>query len=269
MRQRRQYRGDGKGKAQGLYTSSLPRAPRACQGVAISHRGAANACLDIFLRALWDWVVRRRVSLASLAFDLSVYDLFGVMAAGGKLVMPDTSLARDPEHWLDLLEREKVTVWNTAPPVMSMLLEWVMHNKEASARFGKLPLRVVMLSGDFCALWVPRELQRLLPAENDLTVYTLGGATEASIWSCFYKVDYVPDEWRSIPYGGPLANQSLYVLDAHLAICPPLVPGQIIGGTGLAEEYWRDEAKTGATSCMPSCTASASACTSPATSAVT
>ena len=142
-----------------IFTSGSTGVPK---GVAISHRGAANTCLDVNERfgvGAGDVVL----SLASLAFDLSVYDLFGVMAAGGKLVMPDTSLARDPEHWLDLLERERVTVWNTAPPVMSMLLEWVMHNKEATARFGKLALRVVMLSGDFCALWVPRELQRLLP----------------------------------------------------------------------------------------------------------
>ena len=40
-------------------------------------------------------------------------------------------------------------------------------------------------------------------------VYTLGGATEASIWSCFYEVGEVDEAWKSIPYGGPLANQSL------------------------------------------------------------
>ena len=110
------------------------------------------------------------LSLASLAFDLSVYDLFGVMAIGGTIVMPDPQRESDPEHWLDLLEKEKVTVWNTAPPVMSMLLEWVNSSSVATARFERLSLRVVMLSGDFCPLWVPTKLKELLPIENNLEV---------------------------------------------------------------------------------------------------
>ena len=223
-----------------IFTSGSTGVPK---GVAISHRGCSNTCKDITERfgvEATDVVL----SLAALAFDLSVYDIFGVMAAGGRVVMPDANLTEDPEHWLDLLEREKVTVWNTAPPVMSMLLEYVMLEPEAAERFSRLPLRIVMLSGDFCALWVPTQLSRLL-AKNEPTVYTLGGATEASIWSCFYHVTDTPPAWRSIPYGHPLANQSLYVLDAHLAIAPPLVPGQIcIGGIGLAEGYYQDDAKT-------------------------
>ena len=110
------------------------------------------------------------LSLASLAFYLSVYDLFGVMAIGGTIVMPDPQRESDPEHWLDLLEKEKVTVWNTAPPVMSMLLEWVNSSSVATARFERLSLRVVMLSGDFCPLWVPTKLKELLPIENNLEV---------------------------------------------------------------------------------------------------
>merc|ERR1719421_598642 len=88
-----------------IFTSGSTGVPK---GVAISHRGAANTCADINSRfgiGASDVVL----SLASLAFDLSVYDLFGLMAGGGRLVMPDPSLARDPEHWLDLLEKERVT----------------------------------------------------------------------------------------------------------------------------------------------------------------
>ena len=55
----------------------------------------------------------------------------------------------------------------------------------------------------------------------------------------------VQPDWRSIPYGGPLANQQLYVLDPALQLTPKLVRGEIcIGGVGLADEYWRDAAKT-------------------------
>ena len=57
----------------------------------------------------------KEMGLASLSFDLSVFDLFGVLAGGGRLVLPAPG-APDPEAWLALLEAEQVTVCNTAPP---------------------------------------------------------------------------------------------------------------------------------------------------------
>ena len=227
-----------------IFTSGSTGTPK---GVAISHMGACNTCRDINERfgiGPSDAVL----SLAALSFDLSVYDLFGVLAVGGRVVMPDPGQGANPEHWLDLLERQAVTVWNTAPPVMTSLLEYVRVDDEAARRFGALPLRVVMLSGDFCPKFVPTELQeRLVDAHGRprVTVYTLGGATEASIWSCYYRVGHVEAEWKSIPYGKPLANQALFVLDAHMQIVPSMVRGEIcIGGVGLAEGYWADQAKT-------------------------
>mgnify|MGYP003693775721 FL=1 len=52
-------------------------------------------------------------------------------------------------------------------------------------------------------------------------------------------------DWRSIPYGQPLRNQQMHVLNEEMTPCPTWAPGQIyIGGIGLARGYWRDEAKT-------------------------
>ena len=173
-----------------IFTSGSTGVPK---GVAIAHLGACNTCRDINQRfgvGPSDVVL----SLAALSFDLSVYDLFGVLATGGQLVMPDPAQGANPEHWLDLLEQHAVTVWNTAPPVMTALLEYVRVDDEAASRFGSLPLRVVMLSGDFCPKWVPTELKERLRrgeghSREPVAVYTLGGATEASIWSCFYAVE--------------------------------------------------------------------------------
>lgn len=89
---------------------------------------------------------------------------------------------------------------------MTALLEYVRVDDEAAVRFRQLPLRIVMLSGDFCPKWVPTELQKML-VHAQPRVFTLGGATEASIWSCYYEVHSVAQAWRSIPYGKPLANQ--------------------------------------------------------------
>jgi pyochelin synthetase len=73
----------------------------------------------------------------------------------------------------------------------------------------------------------------------------MGGATEASIWSIDYPITAVNPEWKSIPYGRPMANQTYFVLNESLEPCPIGVPGDLyIGGIGLAEGYWRDAQKT-------------------------
>ena len=71
---------------------------------------------------------------------------------------------------------------------------------------------------------------------------SLGGATEASIWSIIYPIDEIDSEWRSIPYGKPLNNQRFYVLNDQLEPCPDMVTGNLyIGGTGVALGYMNNE----------------------------
>ncbi len=77
-----------------------------------------------------------------------------------------------------------------------------------------------------------------------LQVVSLGGATEASIWSIFYPIGTVDRDWTSIPYGRPLRNQHMHVLNDAMEPCPTWVPGQLfIGGVGLARGYWRDDSQ--------------------------
>jgi len=61
----------------------------------------------------------------ALSFDLSVYDLLGLLAAGGTIVLPPSESAREPRGWLELLRRQGVTVWNTVPALLEMLVEHV------------------------------------------------------------------------------------------------------------------------------------------------
>ena len=73
----------------------------------------------------------------------------------------------------------------------------------------------------------------------------LGGATEASIWSNFHEFREDSPDLPLVPYGKALENQSIYVLDRHMRVCPPHVVGEIyIGGQGLAKEYLNDKEKT-------------------------
>jgi amino acid adenylation domain-containing protein/non-ribosomal peptide synthase protein (TIGR01720 family) len=217
-----------------IYTSGSTGAPK---GVMIDHRGAVNTILDVNQR-FGVGPADRVLALSALSFDLSVYDIFGTLAAGGSIVFPDAASLRDPAHWTALMAREQVTIWNTVPALMEMLVEYSAGRSERCLG----ALRLVLLSGDWIPLGLPDQIKALAERAE---VIGMGGATEASIWSILYPIASVHPDWKSIPYGRPMANQHFYVLNQALEPCPVWVPGQLyIGGVGLALGYWRDPAKT-------------------------
>jgi amino acid adenylation domain-containing protein len=219
-----------------IYTSGSTGQPK---GVVIDHRGAMNTILDLNQRFAVG-AEDRVLAISSLSFDLSVYDIFGMIAAGGAVVMPAPGELREPARLAGILERERVTVWDSVPALMEMMVSYL----EGSG--GRLPdsLRLVLLSGD----WIPVTLpDRIRALGANARVISLGGATEASIWSIHYPIGRVDPAWPSIPYGKPLGNQSFHVLNGALEPCPVHVPGYLhIGGVGLAKGYWRDAERTAA-----------------------
>ncbi|WP_315828588.1 MULTISPECIES: amino acid adenylation domain-containing protein [unclassified Bradyrhizobium] len=216
-----------------IYTSGSTGEPK---GVMVDHAAAVNTVLDINRR--FDVKSEDRVlALSSLSFDLSVYDIFGVLAAGGAVVMPDDESLLDPAAWLSLARRAGVTVWNSAPALLKLFTQHCLENGATLDR-----MRLAMASGD----WVPLELvQQCRKINPKMRFVSLGGATEAAIWSVFREVDEVGENWVSIPYGKPLTNQALYVFDRNLTRRPVWVPGEIyISGAGLAIGYLGDKSLT-------------------------
>eukprot|EP00937_MAST-01D_sp_MAST-1D-sp2_P006782 g6782.t1 len=215
-----------------IYTSGSTGQPK---GVCCHHEGAMNTNLD--LKDRFDLQPRDRVlALSSLSFDLSVFDVFGMLAAGGSLVVPPPGCVSppDPSHWLDLVEKHAVTVWNTVPAFVELLVKFAEYAKR------RLPasLRVIFMSGD----WIPLNLPKRIRAVADngaLRIVSMGGATEAAIWSNTYEIpERLLSGWSSIPYGVPMRNQTMYVLDENLEHCEPWVTGVIfIGGSGTALGY--------------------------------
>ncbi|MFP8883757.1 non-ribosomal peptide synthetase [Streptomyces mangrovi] len=217
-----------------VYTSGSTGAPK---GVMVSHRAALNTLRDVNRR--FDVTAEDRVlGLAGMGFDLSVYDVFGVLGAGGTLVLPDPERRADPSHWAQLLAEHRVTVWNSVPAQLQLLEDYLAVEPVA----GLDALRLALLSGDWIPVTLPDRVRRRLPG---LRLVSLGGATEAAVWSIAHPVGEVDPAWRSIPYGKPLANQTFHVLDPWLRPCPEHVPGELyIGGTGLALGYLGDAERT-------------------------
>ena len=226
-----------------IYTSGSTGLPK---GVMIDHRGAVNTVLDIN-RRFQVGSDDRVLALSSLCFDLSVYDIFGLLAAGGAIVFPEDARRHDPAHWSELVDAERITIWNTVPTLMEVWVE--TREKEAPT---PLPLRLVLMSGDWIPVTLPERIRALAAGARDRAsrpprIISLGGATEASIWSILYPIECVNPRWKSIPYGRAMVNQTFHVLDEELEPCPVWVPGMLhIGGIGLAQGYWRDEEKTNA-----------------------
>ena len=209
-----------------IYTSGSTGEPK---GVMITHQAALNTILSINARyGVND--TDRVFALSPLSFDLAIYDIFGTFAAGGTLVMPSQSELRNPSRWAEILVEESVTVWNSAPALLSLLLE-----AQRSAALTLPHLRLCLLSGDWIPLKLPASLKWRAPRAH---VVSLGGATEASIWSIAFDVSQLDPTWTSIPYGYPLSGQAVFVLDEGLAKQPVGVPGEIfIAGHGLAVGY--------------------------------
>lgn len=219
--------------AYAIFTSGSTGEPK---GVLVSHKAALNTIQDICARfdVGSDTVA---LGVSNLDFDLSVFDIFGVIGSGGTLVLVEQGAFANPTLWAQAACSNKITFWNSAPAQMSMMLD-------ATSGERTLPdsLHTVLLSGD----WVPTDIAERIHQECPCTtVAALGGATEASIWSNIHIMDEDDRKRQSVPYGASLTNQRMDVLDENLMPRPNGVLGEIcISGLGLAKEYLDDESLT-------------------------
>jgi amino acid adenylation domain-containing protein len=211
-----------------IYTSGSTGRPK---GVAIRHRGSVNNVYDLNTR--FDvGPADRMLVLSSLSFDMCVYEVLGTLLAGAAMIMPLPARAQDPAHWAELVREHGVTVWNSAPQLLEMLVDHTEGRPEIHPR----SLRLAILGGDWVPVTLPDRF-RTITADGSKVV-VLGGATECSIHSTIYVVERTDPDWQSIPYGRPQWNQSCFVLDSRRRLCPIGVPGELhLGGEGLGRGY--------------------------------
>ncbi|MEK3804425.1 amino acid adenylation domain-containing protein [Bacillus sp. FSL K6-1234] len=217
---------DSSSNAYVIYTSGSTGKPK---GVAVKHKPVIN---------LIEWVNStfsvgtndKLLFVTSLCFDLSVYDILGMLAAGGSIRIASNGEVRDPQQLVKILSDENITFWDSAPAALQQLTSYFPEGKIDSSK-----LRLVFLSGDWIPITLPTKLKEVF---DGVEIISLGGATEATIWSNFYQIKEIKKDWKSIPYGKPIQNAWYYILDSELAPCPIGVPGELyIGGECLASGY--------------------------------
>lgn len=218
-----------------IFTSGSTGTPK---GVVVRHRPVIN---------MIEWVNKtfaicendKGLFITSLSFDLSVYDIFGILATGGTVRLVGTDDIREPARLLDIIYNEDITFWNSAPQALQQLVPFF---EKARGKKSISKIKHVFLSGDWIPVTLPDKLKSVF---QECEVIALGGATEATVWSNYYRVGKVEPWWPSIPYGKPIQNAKYYILDKYLRPCPFGVPGDLyIGGECLASGYINDEELT-------------------------
>ncbi|MGX1809858.1 non-ribosomal peptide synthetase [Nocardia sp. NPDC055321] len=225
--------GDPEGIAYVLFTSGSTGKPK---GVEVPHRAAMNTIDDLNER-FEIGVADRALALSALEFDLSVYDIFGLLSVGGAVVAVNDTQRTDPARWVELLRAHGVSVLNCVPSLLDMTLE-------AAAGQPLDSLRMVILGGDWVDVALPGRLAAVAPRAR---FAGLGGATETAIHSTICEVvgAAVPAEWSAVPYGTPLRNVRCRVVGPSGNDCPDWVTGELwIGGDGVAAGYRNDPERT-------------------------
>jgi amino acid adenylation domain-containing protein len=210
-----------------IYTSGSTGRPK---GVVLTHEAVVNT---------FDWVTRtlgvgpgdRLLFVTSPCFDLSVYDTFGALGAGATVVVASRALLADAEALAAAIVERRITIWDSAPAALQRLVPFFGPSTLDA------PLRQVMLSGDRIPLALPDAVRAAFPKAR---VTSLGGATEAAIWSNFFPIGAIDPRWTSVPYGRPIQNARYHVLDDRMRPVAVGVTGDLyIGGACLAQGYLR------------------------------
>jgi amino acid adenylation domain-containing protein len=211
-----------------IYTSGSTGNPK---GVVIPHANVAR-----LLTATEAWFKFGAQDVWTLfhsyAFDFSVWEIWGALLYGGRLLVVPYFVSRSPEAFRELLAREGVTVLNQTPSAFRQLV-----GVEQDGERPPLALRYVIFGGEalepyHLRPWVDRHGDR---APELVNMY---GITETTVHVTYRPIRRADLAGAGSPIGGPISDLELHVLDRWLQLLPSGVPGELlVGGAGLARGY--------------------------------
>ncbi|MDA3664239.1 amino acid adenylation domain-containing protein [Mycobacterium xenopi] len=212
-----------------IYTSGTTGVPK---GVAITHRNVIQLLEsvdgELASRQVWSqW--------HSYAFDVSVWEIFGTLLRGGRLVVVPDAVVRAPAEFHALLVGEQVSVLSQTPSAFYALQSADALSPE---RGRQLKLRAVVFAGE--ALEPPRLRTWLDHHPGSPRLINMYGTTETTVHASFREISAADADSTASPIGVPLANLGFFVLDGWLRPVPAGVVGELyIAGAGLGCGYWR------------------------------
>ena len=213
-----------------IYTSGSTGKPK---GVLVSHYNvmrlfeATQAWYHFDERDVW-------TLFHSYAFDFSVWEIWGALLYGGRLVVVPYWVTRSPEAFYDLLGREQVTVLNQTPSAFRQLIR-AERDAEVSQ---ELALRLVIFGGEALELWsLGPWFER--HGDHKPQLVNMYGITETTVHVTYRPLTVTDLNLASgSVIGGAIPDLQLYVLDMHLQPVPIGVAGEMyVGGAGLARGY--------------------------------
>lgn len=212
-----------------IYTSGSTGRPK---GVLATHANVAR-----LMSQTWPWFSFSEKDVwtffHSYAFDFSVWEIWGALLYGGRVVVVPHLVSRSPEEFLELLVRERVTVLSQTPSGFKQLIQV----REAGGERPALSLRVVVFGGEALEF---QSLRSWLDREPEVRFVNMYGPAETTVHATYHQVTAgeIRDRETRSRIGRAIPDLSLHVLDEEMQLVPNGVHGEIhIGGHGLARGY--------------------------------
>ena len=168
----------------------------------------------------------------SYAFDFSVWEIWGALFYGGRLVIVPQLISRDPESYYNLLLKEKVTVLNQTPSAFRQLVQVIINRDESE----KLFLRYIIFGGEALDLKTLKPWFKMYGDENP-SLINMYGITETTVHVTYRPLTSEDTDSGNV-IGEPIPDLKFYILDKNKNLVPTGVSGEIyVGGAGVAREY--------------------------------
>ncbi len=214
-----------------IYTSGSTGVPK---GVVVPHSALSNHMR--WMQSAFDFGPETRVLQRTAAsFDASIWEVFAPLMSGGTLVLLPPDAQRDPEQIVRCIAKHKVTVVQTVPSLLRLLL------KEPGF-YACTCLKQFFSGGEP----LPEDLRAQVASSLELDIVNLYGPTETTIQVATAQTDGTPEPF-GVPIGHPIDNTAIYVLDEDQAPVPVGVVGEVwISGANLARGYHDRPSETAA-----------------------